>query len=292
MKTIIRFLLRFGILGAISLCLTGCSINDLAGTGTETSTKAVAKGAFFTASGGYADRAVVRMVRNSYNPLAEDSITGSLCDTTDGQGKYSIGPIDTGGYNMEVIRSLDGTMAFKCAVRLVKGENRVDEDTLRKPGGIIVTMPLEVSVGSLYFEGSTMVFPVEPSAVSGGRIRISGVPAGMLPRLLYAASASVHDAILLADTVRVAPESYAKVVAFDAGWNHSKRIVLNTSAAGAGVTGDVYGFPVLLRFTEANFAFSEAKENGDDLRFVNSSGAPLPYEIEEWDAGLKRASCG
>jgi hypothetical protein len=289
MKTIIRFLLFVSIPAAALFFSAGCSPNDLSGTGTETSTKAVAKGSLVTIGGAYAAQASVRMVRSSYNPITEGTIADSFYGATDAQGNFSIGPIDTGSYNMQVTRSLDGTMLFKGAFRLVKGTNRLAVDTLRKPGGIIVTMPLDVTGGSIYFEGSTMVFAVVPQAISDGRISIPGVPSGTLPRLKYAASATPTEAIILADTVRVTPEAFTKVNAFDVNWSHSKRVVLNTSAAGAGVSGDVHGFPVLLRLTEANFFFSEARANGEDIRFVNSFGAPLPYEIESWDAGLKRA---
>ncbi len=46
----------------------------------------------------------------------------------------------------------------------------------------------------------------------------------------------------------------------------------------------VEGFPLLVRLHKDFFDFSQAKANGDDLRFSSSNGEPLPFQIEEWDA--------
>ena len=64
------------------------------------------------------------------------------------------------------------------------------------------------------------------------------------------------------------------------------RIYINTRSSGAAITSDLYGFPLLVRldttfFTKANFA--QAAPNGRDVRFKNSIGAFLPYQIERWD---------
>ncbi len=74
-----------------------------------------------------------------------------------------------------------------------------------------------------------------------------------------------------------------------AGWRHSHRLYLNTTTSGADIVGDVVNFPVLVRLTAANFDFSQAKEDGSDIRFANSDATFLPYEIERWDAVKKVA---
>jgi hypothetical protein len=69
-----------------------------------------------------------------------------------------------------------------------------------------------------------------------------------------------------------------------AAWSHGSRIYLNTTATGAAVSGDVYGFPLLVRLDSASFTFNEAAIDGRDLRFASSSGKSLPLEIERWSA--------
>jgi hypothetical protein len=66
-------------------------------------------------------------------------------------------------------------------------------------------------------------------------------------------------------------------------WSHAMRIGIDTTAAGANVGETVTGFPLLIRLNSDNFAFGEARLDGADIRFLDSSGNNLAYEIENWD---------
>jgi hypothetical protein len=70
---------------------------------------------------------------------------------------------------------------------------------------------------------------------------------------------------------------------------HFKMIKLDTTAAGAGVMVDVAKYPVAIVLNAMNFDFTQAKSKGEDVRFVTAAGAPLPFEIEFWDAAAKVA---
>jgi hypothetical protein len=74
-----------------------------------------------------------------------------------------------------------------------------------------------------------------------------------------------------------------------AAWSDSCRVQLNTTSAGAGVASDQSGFPVLVRLTAADFTFSEARSDGADLRFGDSSGSALAFELERFDPAGKGA---
>jgi PKD repeat protein len=67
-------------------------------------------------------------------------------------------------------------------------------------------------------------------------------------------------------------------------WANESEITLNTSATGANVAAAQAGFPVLIRLTSANtaFSFAGAMSHGEDIRF-EKSGIHLPYQIERWD---------
>lgn len=65
---------------------------------------------------------------------------------------------------------------------------------------------------------------------------------------------------------------------------------MNTSVTGASVSGTVTDFPVLIRLTENNFDFNQAKNDGSDIRFTKADNSFLSYEIEEWNSAEKRAS--
>jgi hypothetical protein len=72
-------------------------------------------------------------------------------------------------------------------------------------------------------------------------------------------------------------------------WKNVTDVTLNTSASGAGIGEVVTGYPLLVRLTASNFDFSQARPDGRDLRFAKPDGAPLPYEIEHWDASRQAA---
>ena len=75
-------------------------------------------------------------------------------------------------------------------------------------------------------------------------------------------------------------------------WLHSGSLYLLTTPEGANLpaTASVEGFPALVRLHMDWFDFKQAKAGGEDLRFSTSTGAPLPYQIEEWDVVSGTAS--
>ncbi len=70
---------------------------------------------------------------------------------------------------------------------------------------------------------------------------------------------------------------------------YSSKIYVNTSGSGANITTGQTNFPLLVRLSKANFDFSQAKTDGGDLRFADSTGVLLSYEIERFDATNKLA---
>ena len=79
--------------------------------------------------------------------------------------------------------------------------------------------------------------------------------------------------------VSAQPEDYST-------WPNSQRIVINTSATGAGTTQNLINFPVLVRLNYLNFpGITKALSGGADIRFARN-GVPLSYEIERWVSGV------
>ena len=282
-----RSLYGAGFLAAMTLC---CTSDRVAGTGTETSTKGIVMGALYAGSGAASHTAVI-VVPQSYNPLVDGPINDANKDTTDANGNYSVGPIDTGLYNIEAARDLDGTKLFMDNVVVGLGDNKRAADTLGRPGSMIVTLPMPVTSGggALYFSGSTISVPVSPANAVGNQVRIDSLPPGQLSSLYYTASSNAVDPVKIADSVRIAPDRATPVVAYSALWKFSRKVYLNTTASGARIYAKVYHFPVLVRLTNLNFTFGNAKGNGEDVRFVTSGGAPMPYQIDRWDPAQQRA---
>jgi len=66
-------------------------------------------------------------------------------------------------------------------------------------------------------------------------------------------------------------------------WNYSMQIVINTTVNAANIIERNHNVPLMITLSSENFNFSQVNVNGDDIRFVNSKGFQLPFEIPLWD---------
>jgi hypothetical protein len=85
-------------------------------------------------------------------------------------------------------------------------------------------------------------------------------------------------------TLTAAQEDYAT-------WSGHKTVILNTSATGANVTGNVLNFPVLIRLGSSDSAvFAQAGTGGASLRFTKADNSTrLSHQIEQWDGAGRSA---
>ena len=101
-------------------------------------------------------------------------------------------------------------------------------------------------------------------------------------------------ALLLAPLARsgAAEDKPAEAFAKYPGWQHSGSLYILTTPEGANLpaTASEDGFPLLVRLDKDWFDFSQAKANGEDIRFATGTGTPLAYEIDAWDAAKGTAS--
>ena len=83
----------------------------------------------------------------------------------------------------------------------------------------------------------------------------------------------------------LAEEPSGKGAASYAGWSHSGSLFILTTPDGANLPASVSedGFPLLVRLNNDFFDFKQAKANGEDIRFTSGGGAPLTFQIEEWN---------
>jgi biopolymer transport protein ExbB len=67
-------------------------------------------------------------------------------------------------------------------------------------------------------------------------------------------------------------------------WQYRKKITFDTSPNGADISEGLINFTVLVRLHSGNFGFMEAKENGEDIRFVSADDQTLlKHHIENFD---------
>lgn len=93
------------------------------------------------------------------------------------------------------------------------------------------------------------------------------------------------------DTDKTAPGDTSKPgprdTAFSA-WSHKGMVTLRLPSAVAGTPSLAADFPLLLRLDASNFPFSEARDSGQDLRFMTPQGKVLDYTIARWEPSAQK----
>lgn len=68
-------------------------------------------------------------------------------------------------------------------------------------------------------------------------------------------------------------------------WSYRRAVTVDTSPSGGNIGGAVGRAVVLVRLHSGDFTFTDAAQNGSDIRFVDSDNkTPLPFQIEKYDA--------
>jgi hypothetical protein len=256
-------------------------------TGVTETGNTVITGALLTENGKPASCAVVELVPGNYTPFTAGTAS-VLFDTTGPTGIFSFDNVDSGVYSVEAVDRATWTRALVFNVHSsgrILDTSIVPKTVLRKPGVLRVAMPpaLDTANGYIYVPGTTISYHIQNRADT---IVLDSIPAVQLPVLLYAMKNDPAPWVIRYD-IQINPGDTTLVA--NPAWSFSKRVYLSTTASGADVFGTVVGFPVLVRLTQSNFSFGQAKSNGEDIRFAKSDNTPLSYEIERWDAGSQQA---
>jgi hypothetical protein len=249
--------------------------NAAGGGGTET-----VIGTVFNSDGTVSPHAAVELLPCDFDPLVPDTFPGyGSVDTTDDSGGYAFNGLRAGTYTLSAKSLVYQTRALNPEVSVEKGVPTVCADTLRNPGTVFVVVPANADAanGYMYVPGTDIGAMINGNTDT---LTLDSVPPGTIPMVCYAAKNTGGR-----DTMRVNVEVPAQgtVLVANSGWKFVKKIQLNTTSTGAQVAGNVRNFPVLVRLTKNNFTFTEAREDGRDIRFAKEDNTPLPYEIEHWD---------
>jgi hypothetical protein len=266
----------------------GCSPTPLStndGGGTRVGNPVVV-GTIAGPDGAAAGNVRVTLIPEAYNPLTDTLPRTSISDTTDSLGSYSITAPDSGWYNVQAQGILDGARLIRFKVKTVRDSILVlPIDTLRRPGTIKVVLPAGSDpVGGYFYVPGTFIAAWIDGA--GDTVSLDSVPEGILPVLYYARSNVAGKKAIRYD-ISVEPDETTMVK--NPEWSRSRRIVLNTSASGASVSGDVYDFPALIRLNSGNFDFKQVRNDGGDIMFTGGDNKTIPFEIERWDPVTGRA---
>jgi len=68
---------------------------------------------------------------------------------------------------------------------------------------------------------------------------------------------------------------------WDTDWPYRMKLTIDNSAS----TEDLADFPLMVKLTPERFDYNFCQTDGDDIRFVDSDGTALDYEVDTWDFG-------
>ena len=106
-------------------------------------------------------------------------------------------------------------------------------------------------------------------------------------RFLFSRFTAVAAAIVLVSIFSGSLQAHAW---WDEKWQSRKKIVFDTTPAGADIKENLNDIAVLLRLHTANFNFAGAKEDGSDIRFTSGDDKlPLKFQKEIYDPANEMA---
>ncbi len=275
-----------GTLAVAAMCWpwVSCSPAKIAG-GTDTETGGIkVTGSIRNSDGIPAPNTVVVVIPADYDPARDAPPARSLTDTTDADGSYAVRVAIKGRYNIQAMEPASRTRLLLQGIDCCDSAVHAPAGTLAVPGSVRIFLPDSVDEinGYCYIPGTDRFSRLQAKI---DFVVIDSVPVGIIPEIRYATFISSDSTVIRRD---IAVNSGDTANVYNPGWEYGKRITLNTGASGAGTSGDVVDFPVLIRLNANNFKFPQSPTSGADIRFTKADGTPLPFQIERWDpvAGL------
>jgi hypothetical protein len=277
--------LHLSLLGLIVLYCE-CGQLSLAG-GSSQQGNGMIVGYVVLANGSHAKATQIRVRLTNYVqiPGAATNGSGTFNAVTDSTGHFSIPGIYPGSYTIEANDRASFAALIKTTVEEQNGIADVGTVSLKPYARIFGVV--DAAATAPYPQRYIQVQGLERLARVGldGTFAIVDLPEGSFDLRLVTTDTTTAPVEMFGIN---ALSDVTETVVIPAGWRYARRLYLNTTAYGADVAGNVTDVPVLVRLITGNFDFSQAKNDGADLRFAKSDGSRVAFEIERWDpvAGL------
>ena len=276
----------FGLLSGLALLLLiGCEASPNGGSGTVTTNNI--SGKVVDDGNNPLAGTSLRLRRSDYLPSVNDLINfqdtsteSNLFNTTsDANGNFSLELIPEGNYNLEINKSNSLAALVNITVDGKGDAVKLSTTTLKPIATLTGFAPLPQGIKQAW----VMVYGLER------RIPVDSITGSFdltLPPGSYTLRTFYLD--------RQIPRTEIKNVKVNAGekstlnpyqeWKTKRLVRINTTATGGDIKENVTNFPMLIRLNSENFDFISAKPQGEDIRFSDSNGKSIFYEIERWDA--------
>lgn len=231
-----------------------------------------------------AEGARVSAFPEAFNPYV-DTLADSLRTVTGADGRFALTGLPEGRYNVLAEAASGGGAALAFGVEVRNGVTSVPPQTLKPRGAARVPRGEGVAQGAgyLYVPGSPWFLDMTDVEHLEESVVLSDLAPATYSQLRFIGGDADLDLNALYQPLGVAPGD-TSVVNLYLSWPRSRLLTLFTTPQGAGVAGDVEGCPLLIRLDKARFDFSQARGEGQDLRFTDTAGLPLPFQIERWDS--------
>ncbi len=275
--------LSLGAWFAFVFLLARCSMNlSSGGSGGETGNPVIL-GKVVDSTGRGLSNMKISAIKISLDPLEGISPADSFVAETGTNGAFRIEVTKNDTFNIlaEQSSQLLSGLATRIAV-LGPVTSLANTIVAKSPGAIRILLGKGIDTvdGYVYIPGTHFYSLVTNS----DSVVLNNVPAAAIPSLYYKVKNVPSSTRLISGDAVVSPNKITTIA-----YVTTKKVFFNTTASGAGVTGNVIAFPVLVRLTSANFDFSQTEKNGEDIRFAKSDDSPIPFEIEQWDSSNARA---
>jgi hypothetical protein len=274
--------LRHLPLWAVLLALAGCVLEG--GNGSETTNHLA--GTVERGDGSPAVHVIVRAVPIGHNPL-QDTLAPDLIDTTDWRGCFRIRHAAPGGYQLEFQDPGGGARAWKGGVAYRGGSLDVGSIRLAEPGSlrILLSEGMRTGGGFVFVPGSTYRADVSEAF----QTFLDSLPEMRIPTLAFAHSIHEIPTIIARDIDIYSGKGTDISIPDTLPLPHEALFQLRTTPDGADISGDVAGFPLLLRLDSANFDFRISRADRAGIAFHRANNISLPYEVERWDSLGRKA---
>jgi hypothetical protein len=272
-----------------SLLFVRCTSAPVAGGTTDTGNARVSA-VIFTDAGVPAAGATVTICPEGYiasigTDSAEVRETSVRTLETDAEGMFRIDTIADGNYIIEVNDGVAEAVLIHCGLSDSGDAELEITDTMRlyaTVDGNAGVVNDETLQRFCVVHDLDRVVPVYPD----GMFLIDDLPPGQYHLSIVAAEPSWQTVEF--DSVDAQSDDTVSVTTADTTvpvYPGSRMIVFNTAAGGAGVDDTVFGFPVLVRLSDANFPFDSVDTDSGAIRFVKQNGTVVPFSVESWEAG-------
>lgn len=257
----------------------------ISGGGSEAGNAKIA-GMIIDKDGNPAANTIVKLLPSEYNPVTDEPIADSCIDTTDTNGLYHFTVAENHIYCIQAVQQNTRLRALITGIAVGTEDSTIQACRLSLPGTVrvLVSNEKDNTPGYIFIPGTT--FFVKVDSVEGYTL-LDSVPSGVISAISYTSS-DTSLPVVLSQNVPVNSGDTTTVLWPD--WEYSKELILNTSSSGADIRENLNNFPILVRLTAATFDFSKCMPEGEDLRFISSTGKILYHEIEHWDRENSSAS--